>query len=125
MREIALGAGEQRTRAVEIPAAVVVERDGDLDQALEEFLLFHGRGAPDVLPDFVGVEIVTGVEEVSAALEGGRIQWSSCRPYGTQSINYDGDPGLAPWATSVRPFGAAVEATETETETETYFPNIG
>ena len=70
MREVTLGAGEQGARAYGIAAAVVVERDGDLDQALEEFLLSRRRGAPDVLPDFVGVEIFARVEEVSAALEG-------------------------------------------------------
>ena len=69
MREVALGAVEQGARAVDITTAVVVERDGDLDQALEEFLFFHGGGAPGVFPDFMGVEILARVEEREAALE--------------------------------------------------------
>jgi hypothetical protein len=47
----------------------MVQRDRDLNQTLEEFLLFSGCGAPHVFPDFVGIEEFSCVEQGSAVLE--------------------------------------------------------
>jgi hypothetical protein len=42
---------------------VVVERDSNLNKALEEFLFGSGRGSPNVLENFVGVEEVGLIEQ--------------------------------------------------------------
>jgi len=47
---------------------VVVERNGDLDESLQELALRFGRGAPNVFEDFVGVEEFGGVEKLYAVM---------------------------------------------------------
>jgi hypothetical protein len=58
---------EQGTCADEIPRRVVMEGDRDLNQSLQELLLFRQCGAPNVFPDLVCVEEAAAVEQVESA----------------------------------------------------------
>jgi hypothetical protein len=53
-----------------------MERDRDLNQTLQKQFLFAGRGAPDVFPNFVGLEEFSSIEEGGAVLEAGVVHRS-------------------------------------------------
>jgi len=50
-------------------ALVVVEGDGEVDEALEECAIRFGGGRPEFLEDFVAAEELAAVEEGDALLE--------------------------------------------------------
>jgi len=45
---------------------MVVQGDGHLDQALEKFAIWLGRGAPDIFENFVRFKELSGIEELDA-----------------------------------------------------------
>lgn len=47
---------------------MVVERDCDLNESLEKLALRLGRGAPDILQNFVRLKKFGGIEQVNTAM---------------------------------------------------------
>jgi len=60
---------EQRLRTDAISSAVVMERGGDLDHALEKGTLWLLRGQPDFFPRLVGFEELAAVELADSLLK--------------------------------------------------------
>lgn len=60
--EIAGAAAEHGARTCQIPIAIVVKRDGDLNQTLQELPLCAGSHSPDVLQHLVGREELGTIE---------------------------------------------------------------
>lgn len=63
-RQVSESSIQYRPGANRIPVAVMVKRDGHLDQALQELLFGSGSGSPDVFESLVGLEKFGTVEEV-------------------------------------------------------------
>jgi len=75
--QIFIGTRQQRARSHLVPGRVVVQADGDLDQALQEFLFFGGCGAPNVFQSFVGIEKFPVVKQLNATTIAGEIHEKS------------------------------------------------
>jgi hypothetical protein len=65
-REIAQPALQQGSAADNVPGGMMVESDGDLNQALQKFALGRGSGSPDILQDLVGFKELGGIKEDKA-----------------------------------------------------------
>lgn len=61
--------GDERFRAGAIAARIVMERGGELNQALQESFFGFRRGQPDFFPDFVRFEKLPGIEEHDPVLK--------------------------------------------------------
>jgi len=92
--EVLAGAGEQRARSNKISRGMMVQGDGNLDQALEEFLFRALRFAPDVFPHFVSVVEMALVEEMDAAMKSVGVHGQILAGTGSRA-SLDGQPGAA------------------------------
>jgi len=68
-RQLHDSGGEQRLGTLGIAAAIMVKSGGDLDQALEERLLWLGFHQPDFLPYLMRLEKFARVEVFEPALK--------------------------------------------------------
>ena len=66
--QVAAGSLEQGAAPYQIAARMMVQRYGDLDQALKELAIRPGSGAPDIFQRFVSVEEKVLVKEAKAFL---------------------------------------------------------
>ena len=67
-RQVALGPSQQRTATHHVPARVMVESHSDLNKSLKKLALRLGRGAPDILQNFVGFKELGGIKEFDAVM---------------------------------------------------------
>lgn len=68
-REIAQTAQQQRPAADNIPGGMVMQGNGDLNQALQKLALGLGSGPPDILQSFVGFKELGRIKEDKAFTE--------------------------------------------------------
>lgn len=69
MRKIAQPALQQRSAADNVPGGMVVEGDGDLNQALQKLALGLGSNPPDILQDLVGFKELGRIKEDKALVK--------------------------------------------------------
>jgi hypothetical protein len=67
--ELCCSRAQQRLGAQQIPTGMVMERRGNLDQALQKPLLVARCREPDFFPHFVCVKEAPRIEELDAARE--------------------------------------------------------